>query len=76
MIKQAQAILDMRMVRLTGLEREKIDAEYAENVVILTDCIVPFPNFPADISMTNVDYVIKVDAIGDADKIAQVRHVL
>ena len=28
--KQAQAILDMRMVRLTGLEREKIDAEYNE----------------------------------------------
>ena len=28
--KQAQAILDMRMVRLTGLEREKIDAEYAD----------------------------------------------
>lgn len=25
---QAQAILDMRLVRLTGLEREKIDAEY------------------------------------------------
>ena len=23
-----------------------IDAEYAENVVVLTDCIVPFPNFP------------------------------
>lgn len=47
-----------------------IDAEYAENVVVLTDCIIPFPNFPADISMTNVDYVIKVDTIGDADKIA------
>lgn len=28
--KQAQAILDMRLQRLTGLEREKIDAEYAE----------------------------------------------
>jgi DNA gyrase subunit A len=27
---QAQAILDMRLRRLTGLEREKIDAEYAE----------------------------------------------
>ena len=26
--KQAQAILDMRLVRLTGLEREKIDKEY------------------------------------------------
>ena len=27
---QAKAILDMRLQRLTGLEREKIDAEYAE----------------------------------------------
>lgn len=47
-----------------------IDAEYAEYVVALTDCIVPFPNFPADISMTQVDYVVKVDAVGDAEKIA------
>jgi DNA gyrase subunit A len=28
--KQAQAILDMRLQRLTGLEREKIDIEYRE----------------------------------------------
>ena len=28
--KQAQAILDMRLQRLTGLEREKIEDEYAE----------------------------------------------
>ncbi|MCD2257156.1 DNA gyrase subunit A [Agrilactobacillus fermenti] len=28
--KQAQAILDMRFVRLTGLEREKIESEYNE----------------------------------------------
>lgn len=28
--KQAQAILDMRLRRLTGLERDKIDAEYKE----------------------------------------------
>ena len=27
---QSQAILDMRLQRLTGLEREKLDAEYAE----------------------------------------------
>lgn len=30
--RQAQAILDMRMVRLTGLEREKIEQEYQELV--------------------------------------------
>ncbi|EHO50444.1 DNA gyrase/topoisomerase IV, A subunit [Lentilactobacillus kisonensis F0435] len=28
--KQAQAILDMRLVRLTGLERDKIEKEYAQ----------------------------------------------
>ena len=28
--KQAQAIVDMRLGRLTGLEREKIDEEYNE----------------------------------------------
>jgi len=28
--RQAQAILDMRLQRLTGLEREKLDAEYVE----------------------------------------------
>ncbi|WP_124726258.1 DNA gyrase subunit A [Staphylospora marina] len=30
--RQAQAILDMRLQRLTGLEREKIESEYAELV--------------------------------------------
>ena len=28
--KQAQAILDLRLQRLTGLEREKIENEYLE----------------------------------------------
>src|SRR5690606_654851 len=28
--RQAQAILDMRLQRLTGLEREKLEGEYAE----------------------------------------------
>ncbi|NEW66906.1 DNA gyrase subunit A [Carnobacteriaceae bacterium zg-84] len=35
--KQSQAILDMRMVRLTGLEREKIDAEYKELIALIAD---------------------------------------
>jgi DNA gyrase subunit A len=34
--KQAQAILDMRLQRLTGLEREKIEEEYAELVKLIT----------------------------------------
>lgn len=35
--KQAQAILDMRMVRLTGLERDKIEAEYNELSAFIND---------------------------------------
>ena len=46
------------------------DALHADRVVAITDCLVPFPNFPAHISMTRVDYVVEVDAIGDPKKIA------
>ena len=46
------------------------DADYADKVVAVTDCLVPFPNFPAHISMTKVDYVVEVDAIGNPDLIA------
>lgn len=35
--KQAQAILDMRMVRLTGLERDKIEGEYNDLVALIAD---------------------------------------
>ena len=35
--RQAQAILDMRLVRLTGLEREKIEAEYKKLVAAIAD---------------------------------------
>ncbi|MDO5457476.1 MAG: DNA gyrase subunit A [Atopococcus tabaci] len=34
---QAQAILDMRLARLTGLERDKIEAEYKELLINITD---------------------------------------
>lgn len=46
------------------------DSLHADKVVAITDCLVPFPNFPAHISMTRVDYVVVVDAIGDPAKIA------
>ncbi|MBF2561401.1 DNA gyrase subunit A [Listeria welshimeri] len=35
--KQAQAILDMRLQRLTGLEREKIEEEYQNLVALIID---------------------------------------
>ena len=47
-----------------------IDADCADYVVAITDCLVPFPNYPAQVSMTKVDYVCVVDAIGIPEKIA------
>ena len=35
--RQSQAILDMRLVRLSGLEREKIESEYRELLVLIAD---------------------------------------
>lgn len=35
--KQAQAILDMRLVRLTGLEREKVEDEYRKVMAAIAD---------------------------------------
>ena len=35
--RQSQAILDMRMVRLTGLEREKIEGEYQDLLALISD---------------------------------------
>ena len=36
-IIQAQAILDMRLGRLTGLQREKLEAEYAELMILIAE---------------------------------------
>lgn len=52
------------------LSYSNTDAQYADKVVAVTDCLVDFPNIPASISMTNVDYVCVVDEIGNPDKIA------
>ena len=47
-----------------------VDGNQADHVVAITDCLVPFPNYPAHISMTKVDYVCVVDQIGIPEKIA------
>ncbi|MBP5212186.1 MAG: citrate lyase subunit alpha [Pyramidobacter sp.] len=47
-----------------------VDSEYAYKVVVITDTLVPYPNFPASIHGINVDYVVKVDEIGNPKKIA------
>ena len=37
--RQAQAILDMRLRRLTGLERDKIESEYQELLALISDLV-------------------------------------
>ena len=52
------------------LSYSHVDSDHADYVVAVTDCLVPFPNYPAHISMTKVDYVVVVDEIGLPEKIA------
>jgi len=47
-----------------------VDAEYADKVVVITDTLAPFPNFPPSIGQQDVDYVVVVPEIGDSKKIA------
>ncbi|MBO0472060.1 citrate lyase subunit alpha [Enterococcus sp. DIV0242_7C1] len=48
-----------------------IDAKYADQVVIITDSLMPYPNTPISIPQTDVDFVVEVDAIGDPAGIAK-----
>lgn len=47
-----------------------VDGNHADYCVAITDCLVPYPNFPAHISQTKIDYVCVVDEIGVPSKIA------
>ncbi|MCC8156464.1 MAG: citrate lyase subunit alpha [Oscillospiraceae bacterium] len=45
------------------------DAQYADQVVVVTDMLVPYPACPTEISQEQVDYVVVVDSIGDPNGI-------
>src|SRR5437016_2520168 len=45
------------------------DSAYADNVIVVTDNLVPFPCIPWQIQGNNVDYVVEVESIGDPSKI-------
>ncbi|WP_429945761.1 citrate lyase subunit alpha [Bibersteinia trehalosi] len=47
----------------------KVDAEYADKVVLLTEQFAPYPHHPASIAQDQVDFIVKVDAVGDPKKI-------
>ncbi len=45
------------------------DSQYADNVIIVTDNLEPFPCIPWQIQGNYVDLVVEVDSIGDPSKI-------
>ena len=46
-----------------------VDAHHARCVIVITDNLVDYPCLPASISQQYVDYVVRVDSIGDPAKI-------
>lgn len=47
-----------------------VDAHMAGKVVCITDTLVEYPLYPISIDQTLVDFVVKVDEIGDSSKIS------
>jgi len=45
------------------------DSLWADKVVVVTDNLVPFPCYPWSIEGGNVDYVVRIDSIGDPAQI-------
>jgi citrate lyase subunit alpha/citrate CoA-transferase len=45
------------------------DSEYADKVIVVTDNFVPFPCIPWQIQGNYVDYTVKVDKVGEPEKI-------
>jgi citrate lyase subunit alpha/citrate CoA-transferase len=56
--------------RCGSLGYAKVDAQFANKVILLTEELAPFPNTPASISQDRVDYIVKVDQVGDPSKIS------
>lgn len=55
--------------RCGSLGYAKVDAQYADKVIVLTEELVAYPNSPASISQDQVDAIVKVEEVGDASKI-------
>ncbi len=47
----------------------RVDAEYADHVIVVTDNLIPFPCIPWQIHGNHVDQVVVMDSIGDPQKI-------
>ncbi|MEI9532781.1 citrate lyase subunit alpha [Moellerella wisconsensis] len=47
----------------------KVDAETANSVIMLTEELKPYPHNPASLKQDEVDYIVQIKRVGDADKI-------
>ena len=47
-----------------------VDAKHADKVVLITDYLADYPNTPFSIDQDLVDFIVKVDAVGDPEKIS------
>ncbi len=47
-----------------------VDAKHAAKVVLITDYLTEYPNTPFSIDQDLVDFIVKVDAVGDPQKIS------
>lgn len=45
------------------------DSQYADKVIVVTDNLIPFPCLPWQIQGNFVDYTVKVDKVGEPEKI-------
>ena len=52
-------------VKCGSMGYAKCDAQYSKKTVIITNNIVHFPNVPFGIPESDVDYIVRVDEIGD-----------
>ena len=53
-----------------SLGYSSVDVQYADQTIVVTDNLVDYPCIPISIRQSFIDYVVKVDSIGDATKIA------
>jgi DNA gyrase subunit A len=68
--KQSQAILDMRLQRLTGLEREKIDAEYEELIMLINQYKEILANEKLLLNIIKEELIEVKEAYGDERRTA------
>ncbi|POT54617.1 citrate lyase subunit alpha [Citrobacter amalonaticus] len=46
-----------------------VDAQYARSVILLTEAVKPYPAHPASLHQDQVDLIVQVGQVGDAEKI-------